>query len=56
MSGRLAVRTPCRYEVLRYDDKRDSTRGKNAYGKRTKMHAKFVPYLARSSLHTGCPR
>ena len=24
---------------------------KNAYGKYTKIHAKFVPYLVRNSLH-----
>ena len=51
MSGRPAVRTPCRYEVLRYDKNRDCARMKNAYEKYTKIRAKFVPYLVRNSLH-----
>ena len=50
-AGRTAVRTPCRYEVLRYDKNRDFARMENVYGKYTKMRAKFVPYLVRNSLH-----
>ena len=51
MSGRPAVCSPYRYEVLRYDKNRNFARMKNAYEKYTKMYAKFVPYLVRNSLH-----
>ena len=45
MAGRTAVRTPCRYEVLRYDKKRDCARMKNAYEKYVGAVAKFAPHL-----------
>ena len=51
MAERPAVRTPCRYAVLRYDANRDGARVKNAYEKHAEIHAKFVPYLVRNSLH-----
>ena len=51
MSGRPAVRTPCRYDVLRSDKNQDFARMRNAYEKHTKIRAKFAPYLVRNSLH-----